>query len=84
MKLWGGRFSKEVASLVDNFNESISVDACMYEEDILGSKAHAKMLGNCGLFPEKMRRRSLMGWSKSVWIWKMAKLPSQRKMKTST
>lgn len=44
MKLWGGRFSKETASLVDEFNASIEFDQKLYKHDIQGSIAHAKML----------------------------------------
>lgn len=61
MKLWGGRFSKETATLVDEFNESISVDACMYEEDIRGSKAHARMLGKCGIISKEDSQKIIDG-----------------------
>ncbi len=44
MKLWGGRFAKETASLVDEFNASIEFDQKLYKYDIQGSVAHAKML----------------------------------------
>lgn len=47
MKLWGGRFSKQTDSLVDDFNSSIRLDQRMYREDIKGSIAHARMLGKC-------------------------------------
>ena len=49
MKLWGGRFEKGTDQLVDDFNSSISFDSRMYQQDILGSIAHAKMLGSCGI-----------------------------------
>lgn len=45
MKLWGGRFQKATDKLVDDFNSSIRFDARMYKQDILGSIAHATMLG---------------------------------------
>ena len=44
MKLWAGRFSKEVDKKTNDFNSSISFDARMFQEDIDGSIAHAKML----------------------------------------
>ena len=44
MKLWAGRFSKEVDKKTNDFNSSISFDERMFEEDINGSIAHAKML----------------------------------------
>lgn len=49
MKLWGGRFSKDTAKVAEDFNASISVDGRMYLQDIEGSKAHALMLGKCGI-----------------------------------
>lgn len=49
MKLWGGRFEKGTDKLVDDFNSSISFDSRMYKHDILGSIAHANMLGKCGI-----------------------------------
>ena len=49
MKLWGGRFSKATDALVDDFNSSIRFDKRMYEQDIKGSVAHAKMLGKQGV-----------------------------------
>ena len=49
MKAWGGRFQKETASLMDDFHSSIQFDCRMAEEDIKGSIAHARMLGNTGI-----------------------------------
>ena len=49
MKLWGGRFSKNTDELMDDFNSSIHFDNRMYRHDILGSAAHVKMLGSCGV-----------------------------------
>lgn len=51
-KLWAGRFSKEPVETVKSFNSSISIDAKMYKEDILGSIAHAAMLGKKGIIAE--------------------------------
>ncbi|MEI0550714.1 argininosuccinate lyase [Brachyspira intermedia] len=50
-KLWGGRFSKELNKEANDFNSSLSFDCKMYKEDILGSIAHAKMLGECQIIP---------------------------------
>ena len=49
MKLWSGRFAKDTDALVNELNESISFDQRLYREDIQGSLAHAKMLGDCGI-----------------------------------
>ena len=50
-KLWGGRFSKNTNELVDAFNASMDFDKRLYNEDIRGSIAHAKMLAKCGIIP---------------------------------
>ncbi len=49
MKMWQGRFKKEEDESVNDFNSSISFDSRMYKEDITGSIAHARMLGNTGI-----------------------------------
>ena len=49
MKLWAGRFHKELDKTTDDFNSSISFDSRMVKEDIEGSIAHATMLGECGV-----------------------------------
>lgn len=46
MAMWAGRFKKELNKEVNDFNSSIRFDHRMYEVDILGSIAHATMLGN--------------------------------------
>ncbi len=52
MKLWSGRFAKDTDALVNELNESISFDQRLYREDIQGSLAHAKMLGDCGIISQ--------------------------------
>lgn len=49
MKMWAGRFSKEADERVNDFNSSIRFDARMYEQDITGSMAHARMLAARGI-----------------------------------
>lgn len=44
MALWGGRFKNELNKKAYDFNESLSIDRELYEEDITGSIAHTKML----------------------------------------
>ena len=48
-KMWAGRSAGGTAKAADDFNSSIAVDGRMYEEDILGSLAHAEMLAGCGV-----------------------------------
>ena len=44
-KMWAGRTAGETDRLADDFNSSIGFDSRMYRQDILGSMAHASMLG---------------------------------------
>ena len=53
MKLWTGRFQKEISKTTNDFNSSISFDSRMYKEDITGSIAHATMLGECGIIAKE-------------------------------
>ncbi len=49
MKLWGGVFSKASDSDAEKFNNSLDFDCRLYRQDIAGSIAHARMLGQCGI-----------------------------------
>jgi len=52
MKLWGGRFSKQAAKILDEFNASLPFDKELYLEDIEGSIAHSQMLAKQGIITE--------------------------------
>lgn len=52
-KMWAGRTSGVTSSIADDFNSSIRFDSRMYKQDILGSIAHAEMLGACGIIPKQ-------------------------------
>lgn len=45
-KLWGGRFEDSVTDAVERFSESVSFDKALYKQDIMGSRAHARMLAH--------------------------------------
>ena len=61
MKLWAGRFQKEIDQKTNDFNSSISFDSRMYREDIQGSIAHATMLGASGILPKDEADRICAG-----------------------
>jgi argininosuccinate lyase len=48
-KLWGGRFAESTDALVEAFTESVSFDRRLWRQDIAGSQAHARMLGQVGV-----------------------------------
>ena len=60
-QLWGGRFTKATDQLVYDFNASIGFDQRFFAEDIMGSKAHVKMLAKQGILTEKERDEILEG-----------------------
>ena len=51
MTMWGGRFDKPPAAEAQAFTRSFPWDRRMYREDIVGSIAHAEMLGAQGIIP---------------------------------
>ncbi|MEG1614932.1 MAG: argininosuccinate lyase [Oscillospiraceae bacterium] len=61
MKLWAGRFSKEIDKKTNDFNSSISFDCRMFEQDITGSMAHAAMLGAQGIITSEDMDKILDG-----------------------
>ncbi len=50
-RMWGGRFRGEVDPQIAAFTTSLPFDRRLYRADILGSIAHATMLGRCGIVP---------------------------------
>ena len=61
MKLWGGRFEKSTEGLVEDFHSSIRFDQRLYKQDIQGSIAHARMLGNVGVISETEANQLIQG-----------------------
>ncbi len=52
MKMWAGRFKSALNEQADSFNRSLPIDKRLYKHDIMGSIAHATMLGECGIIPK--------------------------------
>jgi len=48
-KLWAGRIQAETNQMVNDFNESLTVDKRLYRQDIQGSLAHSAMLAEVGI-----------------------------------
>ncbi|HEX6768083.1 MAG TPA: argininosuccinate lyase, partial [Candidatus Binatia bacterium] len=60
-KLWGGRFSGGTAGSVETFTASIGVDSRLYRHDIMGSIAHARMLGKQRIISLRDARKIVRG-----------------------
>lgn len=60
-KMWEGRFSEASSALLEEFNASIGFDRALWQEDIAGSKAHARMLGACGILKQDESEKIIAG-----------------------
>lgn len=52
-KLWGGRFSEATDAFVQRFTASVDFDRRLFQQDIDGSVAHAKMLARAGILTDE-------------------------------
>jgi len=50
--MWGGRFERGPASIMEEINTSVEFDKRLAEQDIAGSKAHARMLAKQGIIAQ--------------------------------
>ncbi len=76
-KLWGGRFKERTAADVETYTQSVSYDAAMYDQDIRGSKAHARMLARQGVLSASEAEQLVQGLDKihadieaGTFVWK--------------
>ena len=51
-QMWGGRFAAAPDALMERINASIGFDKALYAQDIAGSVAHARMLGDAGILSD--------------------------------
>ena len=63
-KPWGGRFKEKTSKTVESFTESISFDQRLWKYDIMGSVAHAKMLGRQRIITKEESRKIINGLEK--------------------
>ncbi|MSN96613.1 argininosuccinate lyase [Campylobacter sp. FMV-PI01] len=60
-KMWQGRFNESSSKLLEEFNASISFDKELFEYDIKGSIAHAKMLANQQILTNDEKEKIVFG-----------------------
>ena len=51
--MWGGRFAEGTNAGVEAYTQSVEYDKALYEHDIAGSRAHARMLAKQGIISEE-------------------------------
>lgn len=62
--MWGGRFATGPDAIMEEINASIGFDKRLYNQDISGSMAHAKMLAEAGILTTEDRDAILSGLEK--------------------
>ena len=60
-KPWNGRFTEPTDAFVEAFTASVTFDQRMYQQDITGSIAHAKMLAHVGVLTNEERDQIIDG-----------------------
>ena len=60
-RMWGGRFSERPDAVMEEINASIDFDKALAEQDIAGSKAHARMLAAQGIIASEDAERIVAG-----------------------
>jgi argininosuccinate lyase len=53
IRLWGGRFTGEIDPLMNQYNESLSIDRIFYAQDIKGSIAYARANVKTGILTQE-------------------------------
>ncbi len=60
-RMWGGRFASGPDAVMEEINASIGFDKRLYQQDIAGSIAHAKMLAEAGILTTEDRDAIIAG-----------------------
>jgi len=60
-KLWHGRLRAKTSALVEEYTSSVAVDRRLWEEDLAGSAAHARMLHSIGVLSAAEQRSIAAG-----------------------
>ncbi len=62
--VWGARFNKSTSKNFEKIGSSINIDKRLFEEDILGSIVHAKMLSKQKIISKKISNKIIYGLKK--------------------
>ena len=62
--VWGARFNNQTSKIFEKIGASIDVDKRLFEEDILGSIAHANMLVKQKIINKKTGEKIIYGLKK--------------------
>lgn len=73
IRLWGGRFTGKMDPLMDQYNESLSIDRVFYAQDIRGSIAYARANVKTGILTQDEFEKLEEGLSKVLKEWEEGK-----------
>jgi len=59
--MWGGRFAERPDAILEEINASVDFDKALADQDIRGSKAHARMLARRGIITAEDGERIVQG-----------------------
>lgn len=74
-KLWGGRFSEATHKDVEFYTDSLAVDQRLWRADLLGSIAHAEMLGHQGILNKDETKSILQALHGLLEEWPKLEIP---------
>jgi argininosuccinate lyase len=69
IRLWGGRFTGEMDPLMNQYNESLSLDRVFYAQDIKGSIAYARANVKTGILTQEEFEKLEEGLKKVLKEW---------------
>ena len=69
IRLWGGRFTGEMDPLMNQYNESLSLDRVFYAQDIKGSIAYARANVKTGILTQEEFEKLEGGLKKVLKEW---------------
>ena len=69
IRLWGGRFTGEMDPLMNQYNESLSLDRVFYAQDIKGSIAYARANIKTGILTQEEFEKLEEGLKKVLKEW---------------
>ena len=76
--MWGGRFARGPASIMEEINASIDFDKRLWEQDLAGSEAHAAMLAAKGIIAKSDAKKIAKGLAAIRREMKAGKFPFRR------
>jgi argininosuccinate lyase len=79
-KVWSGRIKGSTPKEVEYFTSAIEIDKRLYKQDIIGSIAHAKMLGKTNIISSEEAKEIIQGLKQIYWEIKEGKFQLSKEL----